>query len=72
MKPFLRVVSLLFPAFFAVSLVAQQGESPLPALPADIPKDATLWMLLVDKTPAGQDAVWTMPSGDRGLSGRPR
>src|SRR5215469_11738064 len=64
MKPFLRVFSLLLPAFFAVSLVAQQGESPLPALPADIPKDATLWMLLVDKTPAGQDAVWTMPTGD--------
>src|SRR5262252_6879518 len=64
MKPFLRVFSLLLPIFFAVSLVAQQGESPLPALPADIPKDATLWMLLVDKTPAGQDAVWTTPTGE--------
>ena len=64
MKPFLRVLPLLLSAFFGGSLIAQQGESPLPALPADIPKDATLWMLLVDKTPAGQDAVWTTPSGD--------
>jgi imidazolonepropionase-like amidohydrolase len=64
MKPSLRVFSLLLITFLAVSLIAQQGESPLPALPADIPKDATLWMLLVDKTPAGQDAVWTTPAGD--------
>ena len=64
MKPSLRVFSLLLITFLAVSLIAQQGESPLPALPADIPKDATLWMLLVDKTPAGQDAVWTTPTGD--------
>jgi imidazolonepropionase-like amidohydrolase len=64
MKPFLRVSPLLLSAFFAVSLAAQQGESPLPALPADIPKNANLWMLLVDKKPAGQDAVWTTPSGD--------
>ena len=35
----------------------------MPALPADIPKDATIWMLLTDKTPAGQDAVWTTPDG---------
>ena len=64
MKPSLRVFSLLLSVFFAFLLVAQQGESPLPPLPADIPKDATLWMLLVDKTPAGQDAVWTTPTGD--------
>ena len=63
MKPFLRVLvtSLLI---FALRLSAQQGESPLPELPADVPKEATLWMLLADKTPAGQDAVWTTASGD--------
>ncbi|HEX8892256.1 MAG TPA: amidohydrolase family protein [Terriglobales bacterium] len=64
MKLFLRV--FLLPSFLisALTLIAQQGESPLPELPADVPKEATLWMLLTDKTPAGQDAVWTTPSGD--------
>jgi cytosine/adenosine deaminase-related metal-dependent hydrolase len=42
---------------------AQNGQSPLPALPPDIPKDAAIMMLLVDKSPAGQDAVWTLPDG---------
>ncbi len=63
MKPYFRAFTLLFAAFFAGALHAQQGESPLPALPADIPKDATLMMLLIDKTPSGQDAVWTTPDG---------
>ena len=63
MKPFLRVLSLPLSVVFSITLVAQQGQSPLPALPADIPKDATIWMLLTDKTPAGQDAVWTTPDG---------
>ena len=57
--------------FFAYALLAaygslgfaQQGQSPLPALPADIPKDATVWMFVTDKTPSGQDAVWTTPDG---------
>jgi imidazolonepropionase-like amidohydrolase len=40
-----------------------QEPSPLPELPADIPKDADLRMLLVDKTPSGQDAVWRTPDG---------
>lgn len=35
----------------------------MPELPADIPKDATIRMFLSDKTPAGQDAVWTTPDG---------
>ncbi len=56
MKPSLRILLLLLPVFFTTSLFAQQGQSPLPALPPDIPKDATIWMLLTDKTPAGQDA----------------
>jgi len=60
MKPSLRIL----PVLFTVSLVAQQGQSPLPALPPDIPKDATIWMLLIDKTPAGQDAVWSEPNGE--------
>jgi imidazolonepropionase-like amidohydrolase len=63
MKPSLRILLLLLSVFFATSLIAQQGQSPLPALPPDIPKDATVWMLLTDKTPAGQDAVWTTPDG---------
>jgi len=64
MKAFLRVFLALSFAAFALTLIGQQGESPLPVLPADIPKDATLWMLLVDKTPAGQDAIWTTAGGD--------
>lgn len=36
----------------------------MPALPADIPKDAIVWMFLTDKTPSGQDAVWTTPDGE--------
>lgn len=46
---------------FPVALLAQQ-QSPLPELPADIPKNAVVRMLLTDKTPSGQDAVWK--SGD--------
>jgi hypothetical protein len=64
MKPSLRILPLLLSVLFTTSLVAQQGQSPLPALPPDIPKDATVWMLLTDKTPAGQDAVWKTPDGD--------
>jgi imidazolonepropionase-like amidohydrolase len=63
MKPSLRIQPLLWSTLFTISLVAQQGQSPLPALPADIPKDATVWMLLIDKTPGGQDAMWTTPDG---------
>jgi cytosine/adenosine deaminase-related metal-dependent hydrolase len=40
-----------------------QQQSPLPDLPADIPKDADVRMFLSDKTPSGQDAVWTTPDG---------
>src|SRR3954464_11808543 len=51
-------------AFVTSVAFAQQGQSPLPELPADIPKDATIWMFLTDKTPSGQDAVWTTPDGE--------
>jgi len=43
--------------------LAAQNQSPLPELPADIPKDATIRMFVTDKTPSGQDAVWTTPDG---------
>src|SRR5271167_1594761 len=58
-----RVLLPIFLAIVTSVSFAQQGQSPLPALPADIPKDATIWMLLSDKTPAGQDAVWTTSDG---------
>jgi len=63
MKLSLRILPLLLSALFALSMVAQLGQSPLPALPPDIPKDATIWLQLLDKTPAGQDAVWITPDG---------
>ena len=60
----LRVFSLIcLVAFLALGAFAQQGQSPLPQLPSDIPKDAQIWMLLVDKAPSGQDALWTTPDG---------
>ncbi len=63
MKLFTRALLPVFLAIVTSIGFAQQGQSPLPALPADIPKEATIWMLLSDKTPAGQDAVWTSPDG---------
>jgi imidazolonepropionase-like amidohydrolase len=35
----------------------------MPELPPDIPKNATIWLQVTDKTPAGQDAMWTTPDG---------
>jgi len=43
--------------------LAQAQQSPTPVLPADIPKDASVWLLLLENTVAGQDAVWTTPDG---------
>src|SRR5579863_484558 len=63
MKPIHHPLSLFLCVLFTSLISAQQGESPLPALPADVPKDAALMMLLVDKSPAGQDAVWTASDG---------
>lgn len=54
---------LVFLAIFTFVLQAQQGESPMPALPPDIPKNARMWLQLSDKKPTGQDAVWTTPDG---------
>jgi len=47
----------------AVASCAQSGQSPLPELPADIPQDRTMRIVLLDKTPTGQDAIWTAPDG---------
>jgi imidazolonepropionase-like amidohydrolase len=63
MKLFTRALLPIFLAIVTSTSFAQQGQSPLPALPPDIPKDATILMLLTDKTPAGQDALWTTPDG---------
>lgn len=46
----------------AAGLMGQQ-RSPLPELPPDIPKDADLRMVVTDKTPSGQDAVWISSDG---------
>ncbi len=53
---------LLIVTVLGGAVLAQQ-ESPLPALPSDIPKDAVMRTVLTDKTPSGQDAVWTTPDG---------
>jgi len=63
MKSSFRALPFLFLGVVAFNMFAQQGQSPLPALPSDIPKDATIWTFLTDKTPAGQDAVWITPDG---------
>jgi imidazolonepropionase-like amidohydrolase len=45
------------------AIAAQQGESPIPPLPADIPKNAAMRLVLMDGKPTGQDAVWKAPDG---------
>jgi imidazolonepropionase-like amidohydrolase len=56
------LISALAFLSFSSALWAQQ-ESPLPELPGDIPKDAVVRLMLMDKTPAGQDAVWKTSDG---------
>jgi imidazolonepropionase-like amidohydrolase len=56
-----RIVRLLS-ITLASGLVAL-SQSRMPELPPDVPKDATVSMVLTDKTPAGQDAVWRSPDG---------
>jgi imidazolonepropionase-like amidohydrolase len=63
MKLFVCFLTSLALALFASFGSAQQGQSPLPAMPDDVPKDATIWMFVTDKAPSGQDAVWTTPDG---------
>ena len=64
MKPLLRFLTVALLCGFTFITFAQNGQSPLPELPSDIPKDATIWMFLTDKTPSGQDAVWMTPDGE--------
>lgn len=64
MKPLLRFCAVALFSVLASTAFAQTGQSPLPELPPDVPKDATIWMFLTDKTPSGQDAVWTTPDGE--------
>jgi imidazolonepropionase-like amidohydrolase len=58
-------VQCCFTTLFLLLGVAfpQAQQSPLPELPPDIPKDAVIRMVLTDKTPSGQDAVWTSSDG---------
>ena len=42
---------------------AVQKPSPMPELPADVPKEADLRILISDVTPTGQDVVWSDPDG---------
>lgn len=59
-----RIIQYLIASLCLVSsLSAQQQQSPLPELPPDIPKDAIIRMVLIDKTPSGQDAIWRTEDG---------
>ncbi|MGA7416029.1 MAG: amidohydrolase family protein [Bryobacteraceae bacterium] len=52
--------------FLSITLAsgfALLGQSSTPELPPDVPKDAAVSMVLSDKTPAGQDAVWRTSDG---------
>ncbi|HEY4962168.1 MAG TPA: amidohydrolase family protein [Terriglobales bacterium] len=62
MKFFPRTLPLLLIAIFAI-VPAAHPQSPSPVLPPDIPNDATVWTFLTDKSPSGQDVVWTTPDG---------
>lgn len=56
------VLSFIFTCFVNC-LMAQQQQSPLPDMPADIPKDALIRMVLTDGTPSGQDVIWKSSDG---------
>ena len=59
-----RCISRCIIVFILVrAALPQAQQSPLPELPPDIPKDAVIRMVLTDKTPSGQDAVWKSPDG---------
>ena len=63
MKALLRFFAFVLLVVSASFAFAQQNQSPLPELPPDIPKDATIWMFLSDQKPSGQDALWSTPDG---------
>ena len=59
-----RCISCLITVFVLLDVAFPQSQqSPLPEIPADIPKDAVIRMVLTDKTPSGEDAVWRSPDG---------
>ena len=58
-----RLSTVIVLLTFASLAHPQQQESPTPALPSDVPKEAHIRTVLSDKTPSGQDAVWTTPDG---------
>ncbi len=60
-RVFVRGCLVIF--YLAVAVSAQENQSPSPDLPADIPKDADVRILLTSGTPSGQDAVWKTPDG---------
>jgi imidazolonepropionase-like amidohydrolase len=59
----IRIAQCVIAFLFLVSSLSAQQQSPLPELPGDIPKDAVLRMVLTDKTPSGQDAIWRSKDG---------
>ncbi len=58
-----RLLTIIFVLTLAVLAKPQQKASPTPEFPSDIPKDARVRTVLSDKTPSGQDAVWTTSDG---------
>src|SRR6202158_1338173 len=58
-----RITQYVVAFLCLVSNLNAQQQSPLPELPADIPKDAVIRMVLTDKTPSGQDAIWQSKDG---------
>ena len=65
-----KVIGVLLAGFTLVGILmswevaaGQSQTSPLPELPADLPKDAEIRTFLIDKTPQGQDAVWKDADG---------
>src|SRR6202158_1248486 len=58
-----RITQYVVAFLCLVSNLNAQQQSPLPELPADIPKDAVIRMVLTDKTPSGQDAIWRSKDG---------
>lgn len=57
-----RLLAILVIAVSAFGQTPTQN-SPMPQLPADVPSNATIRVFLSDKTPSGQDAVWTTADG---------
>jgi amidohydrolase family protein len=55
--------TVLFGCGLSAARTGQQSASPLPELPADVPKDADVRILLSDVTPTGQDAIWNDADG---------